>query len=288
MQLSMHTTYQVICQKNFGTIELPDAILTCPNCHRQDTIVPVTVGFKTCKYRFHGINGNGQQYIPEWKDVTEDDLYQLFRPSMGTLGHRISSTGFSYFRKRRSSHCRGVQLAGTNEHLDNTEQPAHCLNFLKQMTSVQFGELPFHSEDTSVRSCAYSLDGKSFAVALQRRYQCVYDIKLGKAQKEQITSGRDDKSVRIWDVVTEDCRKVFNGHTRGVLSVACSPSGNQVSSSNADSSVRLWDLETEECSRILSSHTVKACEVAYSPNGDQLASVSADQTVQLFDTETGK
>ena len=83
-------SYRVICRKDFGTIELSDATFTCPNCHRQDTIVPVTVGFASCKYRFHGIKGNGQQYTSDWKDVTKDDLYQLFSPSKQITWKRLA------------------------------------------------------------------------------------------------------------------------------------------------------------------------------------------------------
>jgi hypothetical protein len=81
--------YRVVCRKNFGTIELSDAKFTCPNCNQDDKIVPITVGFVRCKYRFHGIKGNGQQHTSEWKDVTDDDLYQLLSPSNQTTWKRL-------------------------------------------------------------------------------------------------------------------------------------------------------------------------------------------------------
>ncbi|KAF9354840.1 hypothetical protein BGX34_010784 [Mortierella sp. NVP85] len=81
--------HRVICRKYFGIIELSEATFICPNCHRHDTIVPVTVGFWACKYRFHGIKINGQQYTSEWKDVNESDLFQMFDPSKQTTWKRL-------------------------------------------------------------------------------------------------------------------------------------------------------------------------------------------------------
>ena len=35
-------------------------------------------------------------------------------------------------------------------------------------------------------------------------------------------SGSDDKTVRVWDLTTGECRQTLAGHTDGVLSVAVS------------------------------------------------------------------
>lgn len=69
--------YLVTCQKQFGIFELSDATFTCPNCNRDDKLVSITVGFRTCKYRIHGIKSNGEQYTSDWKNVTKNDLYQM-------------------------------------------------------------------------------------------------------------------------------------------------------------------------------------------------------------------
>jgi hypothetical protein len=82
-------SYRVICRKDFGTIELSDTPFVCPKCGRDDNIVPITVGFLRCKYRFHGIKSSGQRYTSEWKKVTKDDLYQQFSPSNQTTWKRL-------------------------------------------------------------------------------------------------------------------------------------------------------------------------------------------------------
>ncbi|KAI8600738.1 hypothetical protein EDD21DRAFT_376361 [Dissophora ornata] len=81
--------YPVIYQQGVGTIELSQAKFICPNCGMSDKIIPSTVGFLECKYRFHGIKTTGQQYTSEWKDVTKEDAYQLFNPNNQTLWRRL-------------------------------------------------------------------------------------------------------------------------------------------------------------------------------------------------------
>ncbi|KAG0197980.1 hypothetical protein BGX33_000193, partial [Mortierella sp. NVP41] len=48
------------------TIELAESTFKCPNCFKSDKIVPVTVRFMMCKYRFFGIKANGEQYTSDW------------------------------------------------------------------------------------------------------------------------------------------------------------------------------------------------------------------------------
>ncbi|KAF9146252.1 hypothetical protein BGX30_002508 [Mortierella sp. GBA39] len=82
-------SHQVICAKKFGSLELADTTLVCPNCDRYDRIVPVTVGFLSCKYRFHGIEGTGEQYTPDWVDVNGHNCYQLFETDKNTVCCRL-------------------------------------------------------------------------------------------------------------------------------------------------------------------------------------------------------
>ncbi|KAF9325711.1 hypothetical protein BGZ91_002271 [Linnemannia elongata] len=82
-------SHQVICAKKFGSLELVDTTFVCPNCGRHDRIVPATVGFMSCKYRFHGIKGTGEQYTSNWVDVKEHDCYQLFEADKSTVWRRL-------------------------------------------------------------------------------------------------------------------------------------------------------------------------------------------------------
>ncbi|KAF9419683.1 hypothetical protein BGZ76_004222 [Entomortierella beljakovae] len=83
------TKYDVLCGKGYGLIELSESKFCCPNCCRSDRIVPITVGFNRCKYRFHGIKTTGEQYSSDWKTVSAEDAYQHFDPSQKATWRRL-------------------------------------------------------------------------------------------------------------------------------------------------------------------------------------------------------
>ncbi|KAG0222019.1 hypothetical protein BGX31_009410 [Mortierella sp. GBA43] len=172
-----------------------------------------------------------------------------------------------------------------------------------QMKGVQFGEFPFISTDDAVNCCAYSPDGKHFAVGLNSGGIDVYSTSTWERAKilvsnsrpinsvafsttGQLVSGSLDKMVRVWDIVTENCLKVLTGHTAGVNSVAFSPQRGQVASGSNDQSIRLWDVSSGTC-KLLRGHTKAVWSVTFSPNDCQLASGGGDKTVRLWDADTG-
>ncbi|KAG0286151.1 hypothetical protein BGZ98_005200, partial [Dissophora globulifera] len=132
-----------------------------------------------------------------------------------------------------------------------------------RMSGVQFGEWPYLKEEITVWSCAYSPDGKTFAVGL------------------------DDNTIGVYNTKTWGKINTLQGHTDRVLSVTYSPSGHQIASGGADKTVRLWDAQTGAPGLILSGHTSLVMSVAYSPNGYHIASGSLDKTVRLWDAQTG-
>lgn len=57
-------------------------------------------------------------------------------------------------------------------------------------------------------------------------------------------SGSDDKTIKIWDLETGQCRATLEGHTEGVMSVAITPDGKRIVSGGTDEAVRVWDAVT--------------------------------------------
>ncbi|KAF9359489.1 hypothetical protein BGX34_008331 [Mortierella sp. NVP85] len=173
------------------------------------------------------------------------------------------------------------------------------------MTGVQFGDLPSFDQGSVVVSCSYSPDGKELALGLVSGNINVYStlnwqkiqtlrghdqaVRVVYSPKgDQILSGSWDKTVRIWDAQSGNCRHVLVGHSDHIQSVAYSPRGDQVASSGDDMTIRLWNPVNGHCRQILSNHDKGVFCVAYSPKGNLLASGSDDCTARLWNTETGE
>src|SRR6266567_2116199 len=101
----------------------------------------------------------------------------------------------------------------------------------------------------------------------------VYCIALSR-NGDQIVTGSNDQSVRVWDAKTGKQLRELQGHTSSVNSVAFSSNGNQIVSGSDDQSVWVWDAKTGEQLRELQGHTSSVLSVAFSPDGNQIVSGS--------------
>jgi WD40 repeat protein len=115
----------------------------------------------------------------------------------------------------------------------------------------------------SVRSVAFSPDGKVVA------------------------SGSQKNTIRLWDVETGEELKVLTGHTGAVVGLCFSPDGKTLASSSWDRSIRLWDVATGNEVRRINGHQGGVNSVTFSPDGKELLSASGDGTARLWDAATG-
>lgn len=70
-----------------------------------------------------------------------------------------------------------------------------------------------------------------------------------------IATGSSDKTVRMWDVSSGECVRIFIGHRSMILSLAISPEGRYMASGDEDGTIMLWDLATGRCLTPLMGHT---------------------------------
>ena len=71
-----------------------------------------------------------------------------------------------------------------------------------------------------VLSCAFSIDGRLFV------------------------SASADKTLKIWDVQTGQCKCTLSGHSEPVTSCSFSPDGASVLSGSWDKTLKIWDVAT--------------------------------------------
>ena len=101
-----------------------------------------------------------------------------------------------------------------------------------------------------------------------------------------IANGGYDGKVRLWDVVSGECRAVFEGHNGLINTIAWSPDGHSIASGGNDGKVRLWDAVSGECCAVFEGYNGRINAVEWSPDGRSIASGSSDGNVRLWDAES--
>ena len=138
---------------------------------------------------------------------------------------------------------------------------------------------------------------------LKGHEQAVRDL---AARGRTLVSGSYDTRVRVWDIITGECKWILTGHTEKgsfflaplnsialltphphlVYSVVLDPTRNIACSSAMDGTVRVWDLNTGTERFTLTGHTSLVGLLALS--GSHLVSASADSTLRVWDPDTGE
>lgn len=101
-----------------------------------------------------------------------------------------------------------------------------------------------------------------------------------------LVSGSYDCTVRVWDVVTGECRHVLRGHREKVYSVGYSHELSRAVSGSMDTTVKVWCTNTGIMVFNLEGHTSLVGLLELSPQ--YLVSAAADSTLRIWDPVSGK
>jgi WD40 repeat protein/serine/threonine protein kinase len=83
-------------------------------------------------------------------------------------------------------------------------------------------------------------------------------------------------------------KRLLEGHTDAVFSVAVSLDGRHIVSGSQDKTLRVYEFGTGRCINTLQGHTDAVFSVAVSPDGRHIVSGSRDNTLRVWDIETGR
>jgi hypothetical protein len=97
-----------------------------------------------------------------------------------------------------------------------------------------------------------------------------------------------DRTLRLWEAATEECVRVFKGHTDRINALGLSTDGNWALSGSNDRTLRLWELATGRCSKVYEGHTGGVLCVTLSPDGRFAFSGAEDKTLRIWEVETGR
>lgn len=159
---------------------------------------------------------------------------------------------------------------------------------------------------------AIKTDLKNVAVAYQNAVVKIFEIETGKevsrlptdttydgtaaTQVNKIVShptmpllvtAHEDKSIRIFDIITGQCTYNTAAHLNGVTSLSIDAAGFALVSGSHDCSIRYWDLlGSRTCTQEITSHREKAKEgvldVEFHSSLPVMATAGADGVVKLY------
>jgi F-box and WD-40 domain protein CDC4 len=99
------------------------------------------------------------------------------------------------------------------------------------------------------------------------------------AHGRTLVSGSYDCVVRVWDILSGECRHRLTGHTQKVYSVVFDHLRKQCASGSMDGTVKLWSTETGECRATLEGHSSLVGLLGLSYR--HLVSAAADSTLRI-------
>ncbi|KAH8822174.1 hypothetical protein DL96DRAFT_344811 [Flagelloscypha sp. PMI_526] len=166
---------------------------------------------------------------------------------------------------------------------------------------------PAHSDGhtDSVRSVAFSPNGKKIVSGSQDRTVCIWDAESGQMLQQlnghggyvlsvafssdgaRIVSGSSDNNIGIWDVESGEHLRWLRGYSHGVYSAAFSPDGKYIVSGSDDGTVRIWDAESGQMRQQLNGHSGYVHSVAFSSDGARIVSGCKDGSIRIWDAKIG-
>jgi WD40 repeat protein len=77
---------------------------------------------------------------------------------------------------------------------------------------------------------------------------------LADLQNDRCASGSEDRSIKIWNILTNDCLQTFMNDT-GIVTSLVVLSDELIASGSDDKNIKIWNLPKGECEMTLSGHT---------------------------------
>jgi WD40 repeat protein len=101
-----------------------------------------------------------------------------------------------------------------------------------------------------------------------------------------VASSADDRTIRIWNILTGNCEHVINGHSGSVVCLL-KVSDTLLASASSDKSVGLWEIPSYNCNSILTNHT-KTVWCLEKFNDEIIISGGMDNKICLWDIKEKK
>ncbi len=107
-------------------------------------------------------------------------------------------------------------------------------------------------------------------------------------ERNKLTAGAYDKTLRIWDVKSTEILFELEGHEKSALSIVFSGDEKYLVSGSRDQTIKVWNAQTGALLNSFERHSGNIFDVKFHPDTRYFASASGDKTIRLWDIVEGK
>ncbi|HVE41294.1 MAG TPA: protein kinase [Planctomycetota bacterium] len=167
-------------------------------------------------------------------------------------------------------------------------------------TAAGTSKTPLEGHPKGAMSVAWSPDGKLLAVGCAERQVKLWEMPAAREKRsfsdcsegptaavgflnaKTLAAGGQDGKIYLWDLDSGRSRS-FEGHTKEVRGLACSPDGHWLASASTDGTFRIWDAASGE-TRALFKDPAGFYGAAVSRKGDLLVACAGNWTIRIWET----
>jgi U3 small nucleolar RNA-associated protein 15 len=135
----------------------------------------------------------------------------------------------------------------------------------------------------------FDINSRAILKTWEEHKQPVWTTKFSPTELTTLMSASDDRTVRLWDLPSQDSTARFTGHTDYVRSGSFMPGtmSNMIVTGSYDETVRLWDPRVANKAAMVFKHVAPVEFVLPMPSGTTVLA-SADSQISVLDLVAGK
>jgi len=135
----------------------------------------------------------------------------------------------------------------------------------------------------------FDVNSRAILKTWEEHKQPVWTTKFSPTELTTLMSASDDRTVRLWDLPSQESTATFVGHSDYVRSGNFMPGtmSNMLATGSYDETVRLWDPRIPGKAVMIFKHAAPVEAVLPMPSGTQVLA-SADNQISILDLVAGK